>query len=235
MIPSSRPMLSRGKRLPLDTWNSSGSHENVFSNQFSTFDSSQNHHLEIHHCTTPREIGSVPQAIGTGTSLARDEERVKGTTPMPTFGGRPSTMSSLIPVDVPQNSMVGQQRQQVSELQFDKFPAPSTFFCWKTRFQIQVIAFSDFPSEPMLWIKEVEMVDSVDEKSSRSINCRQEFPEFRNAGREDCFCFQKDHSTFKLQEEGQSRRPESPKRGSFSTRKTDRFHDPRLLSSDWRS
>ena len=30
MIPSSRSMLSRDKRLPLDTWNQSGLHENVF-------------------------------------------------------------------------------------------------------------------------------------------------------------------------------------------------------------
>ena len=37
---------------------------------------------------------------------------------------------------------------------------------------------SDFPSEAMLWIKEVEMVDSVDEyKSSRSI-AGKNFPTF---------------------------------------------------------
>ena len=39
MIPSSRSMLSRDKRLPLDTWNTSGFQENVFGNQFSPFDS----------------------------------------------------------------------------------------------------------------------------------------------------------------------------------------------------
>ena len=39
MIPSSRALLSRDKRLPLDTWNQSGVQENVFGNQFSTFDS----------------------------------------------------------------------------------------------------------------------------------------------------------------------------------------------------
>ena len=39
MIPSSRSMLSRDKRLPRDTWNTSGLQENVFGNQFSTFDS----------------------------------------------------------------------------------------------------------------------------------------------------------------------------------------------------
>ena len=54
-------MLSRDKRLPLDTWNTSGLHENVIGNQFSTFDLLQNH-----HCATPRETGSVPQAKRVG-------------------------------------------------------------------------------------------------------------------------------------------------------------------------
>ena len=39
MIPSSRSLLTRDKRLPLDTWDQSGVQENVFGNQFSTFDS----------------------------------------------------------------------------------------------------------------------------------------------------------------------------------------------------
>ena len=39
MIPSSRSLLSRDKRLPLDTRNTSVLQENVFGNQFSTFDS----------------------------------------------------------------------------------------------------------------------------------------------------------------------------------------------------
>ena len=34
MIPSSRSLLSRDKRLPLDTWNQSVLQENVFRNQF---------------------------------------------------------------------------------------------------------------------------------------------------------------------------------------------------------
>ena len=36
---------------------------------------------------------------------------------------------------ISQNSMVGQQRQQISELQFDKFPDPESFLVWKTRFE----------------------------------------------------------------------------------------------------
>ena len=35
MIPSSRALLRRDKRLPLDTWNQSGLEENVFGDQFS--------------------------------------------------------------------------------------------------------------------------------------------------------------------------------------------------------
>ena len=90
---------------------------------------------------------------------------------MPTFAGRPSTVSSSILVEILQNSMVGQQRQQISELQFDKFPNPRCSLVWKIRFRNQVSTCSDFPSEAMLWIKEVEMVDSSEElKSSRSVS-----------------------------------------------------------------
>ena len=87
-------------------------------------------------------------------------------------------MSPFVPVDIPQSSMVGQQRQQISELQFDTFPTPSTFLCWKIRFRNQVTICSDFPSEAMLWVKEVEMVDSMDElKSLRSV-AGKKFPNF---------------------------------------------------------
>ena len=63
-----------------------------------------------------------------------------------------------------------QQRLQISELHFDKFPSPTTFACWKTRLKTEVCTCSQFPTEAMLWIKEVEMVDSVDDlKSSSSV------------------------------------------------------------------
>ena len=110
-------MLSRDERLTLGTWNTIGPQENVVGDQCSTFDSLRNHRQGIHHSTTPSATGSV-----TGRLVARDEDRNEGTVPVPTFAGRPSTMSSLFPVDIPQNSVVGQQRQQISELQFDKIP-----------------------------------------------------------------------------------------------------------------
>ena len=55
MIPSSRSMLSRDKRLPLDSWNTSGLQENVFGGQFSTFDSPRDHPQGIHYSTTPSQ------------------------------------------------------------------------------------------------------------------------------------------------------------------------------------
>ena len=71
-------------------------------------------------------------------------------------------MNSFALVDIPQNSVVGQQRQQISELQFDEFPAPSFFLCGMTRFRSQVTTCSDFHSEAMFWVKEVDMVDSME-------------------------------------------------------------------------
>ena len=63
-----------------------------------------------------------------------------------------------------------QQRLQISDLHFDKFPYPATFACWKIRFKTEVCTCSQFLTEAILWIKEVEMVEAVDDlKSSRSI------------------------------------------------------------------
>ena len=181
VIPSSFSMLSRAKRLPFDTWNAPGLQENVFGNQCSTFglprNPSQGIHCDVAH-ETRRETESVPRTIGTGTSVARDDEQNKGTIPMPMFARRPSTMSSSIPLEIPQNPTFGQQRQKISELQFDKFPAPHSFLCWKIRFKNQATTFSDIPSDTTLWINEVEMGDSLDEfKSSRSV-AGKNFPNF---------------------------------------------------------
>ena len=115
MIPCSLSILSRDKRLPLDTWNAPGLQENVFGNQFTTCGLPGNPSFSRnHHGETRRETESVPRAIGTATSLARGDDQNKGTIPMPMFARRPSIMSSSILVEIPQNAMVGQQRQHIS-------------------------------------------------------------------------------------------------------------------------
>ena len=122
---------------------------------------------------------AVPVLVSTGRLVARGEERTGSTTTMPMSERRPSTMNSFLPAEIPLNSMAGQQRPQISELQFGTFPTLSTFSCWKIRFKTQASSCSDFHSEAMLWVKEVEMVDSLDDlKSSRAIEGK-DFPNFR--------------------------------------------------------
>ena len=72
--------------------------------------------------------------------------------------------------------MVELTRKQVSEMHFEKFPNPSTFQRWKPSFKTEVCSCSSFPTDAMLWIKEVEMVGSVaDLETSQSIGGRR-FP-----------------------------------------------------------
>ena len=86
-------------------------------------------------------------------------------------------MSPPPTVGITQNSLA-EPCLQISEPQFDKFPNPSTFSCWQIRFRTQECQCSDFPLMAMLWIKEVEMVDSVEDlKPSLSIK-DEDFPEF---------------------------------------------------------
>ena len=88
----------------------------------------------------------------------------------------PSAKGSVVPSEggFSKNYGAEQQRLQISDLHFDKFHTPATFACWKIRFKTEVCTCSQFPTEAMHWIKEVEMVDSVDDlKSSSSIRGTQ--------------------------------------------------------------
>ena len=57
--------------------------------------------------------------------------------------------------DCSKNYGADQQRLQISDLHFDKFPTPATFACWKIRFKTEVCTCSQFRAEAMLWIKEL--------------------------------------------------------------------------------
>ena len=111
--------------------------------------------------------------------MAREDVRIGSTIPMPIFARRPPTMSSFVPVDIPQRSVVlGSKDSRYRNFNLINSLLRHHFLCWKTRIRIQVTTCSDFPSEAMLWIKEVEMVDSMDEtKSSRSV-AGKNFPNF---------------------------------------------------------
>ena len=77
----------------------------------------------------------------------------------------PSVKNSVIfsGGDSSKNYGADQQRLQISDFHFDKFLTPATFACWKIRFKTEECTCSQFPTEAMQWIKEVEIVESVDD------------------------------------------------------------------------
>ena len=113
------------------------------------------------------------------TSTAEKSERPEQNRDLRCQSG-PSAKDSVIfsGGDYSKNYGADQQRLQISDLHFDKFPTPATFACWKIRFKTGVCACSQFPTEAMQWIKEVELVDSVDELRSSSSTRGISMPNF---------------------------------------------------------
>ena len=85
--------------------------------------------------------------------------------PTPRFAWKFSTWNPLSHAEgaYPHNCMLEQPRNQVSEMHVDKFRNPSTFQFRKTSFKTEVCSCSNFTTDAMLWITDVEMVDSVDD------------------------------------------------------------------------
>ena len=105
--------------------------ENVFGNEVSTSDSPRDFPQRIQSDDVQRNREAVPEA-GRMKTIHTSEDRLnQGTIPTPTFATKPWTTSSRMRVELPQSHIVGQQRQQISELQFDKFPNPQSFLVWK--------------------------------------------------------------------------------------------------------
>ena len=88
--------------------------------------------------------------------------------------------------DSSKNYGADQQRLQISDLHLWQVPCTSNFACWKMRFKTKVCTCSQFPTEAMQWIKEVKLVDSVDELRSSSSVRGISMPKF-GVLCEDCF------------------------------------------------
>ena len=201
-------------------------------------DSSTTPHQGMLHSLNQSATGENPVRESAGKLVARSEDRNQETIPTPRFARRPSTMNSFFPAEggYPQNYMADQTKLQISELHFDTYPTPSTFSCLKIRFKTQVSSCSGFPSEAMLWIKEVEMVDSVDDlESSRSIQGHIHFPNFEMLDARIASALNKIIQNSFFKKKGQSGGTEGSERRLVLSRKTDRLHDLRLLPGCWRS
>ena len=150
------------KEGPPRIWDTHGISGNVFANPDAS--SSAPYPQELHQWNS-----SIEEPLHSST--VEKSERQKQDQDLRCQSG-PSAKDSVIfsGGDSSKNYGADQQRLQTSDLLFDKFPTPATLACWKIRFKTEVFACSQFLTEAMQWIKEVELVDSVDElKSSSSI------------------------------------------------------------------
>ena len=81
----------------------------------------------------------------------------------------------------------------------------------------------------------MEVVDSLDElKSSRSV-CGKDFPNFEMLDAKIASTLNKTIQNSHFKKKNSLEEQKAKKEESVSTRKTDRLHDQRLFSSDWRS
>ena len=161
MLSRSIGMPSR-KDGPPSIWDTHGIPGNVFANPVAS--STANYPQELNpwssHMSEP--IHSSPAVKNDNQTPVEDQRCQSGQ----------SAKNSFIPCegDSSKNYGADQQRQQISDLHFDKFPTPATFACRKIRFKTEVCTCSQFPAEALLWITEVELVDSVNDlKSSCSV------------------------------------------------------------------
>ena len=97
----------------------------------------------------------------------------------------------------------------------------------------QATTCSDFPSEAMLWIKEVKMVDSLEElKSSRSVSGNI-FLNFEMLDAKIASALKQIIQNSQFKKKVSLEEQKAQKENRFFTRETDRLHDLRLLSRDW--
>ena len=158
------------KEGPPSIWDTHGISGNVFANPDASSSAPYPQELNQWNSSTEEPLH---------TSTAERSERPEQNQDLRCQSG-PSAKNSVIfsGGDSSKNYGADQQRLQISDLHFDKFPTPATFACWKIRFKTEVCTCSKFPTEAMQWIKEVELVDSVDELRSSSSTRGISMPNF---------------------------------------------------------
>ena len=86
------------------------------------------------------------------------------------FAGNVPTWSPFVEEAYPPNYMVGQPKNHISEMHFEKFCTPSSLSGLRTSFETEVCSGFYCTSDTMRWIKDVEMATFADNaKTSQSI------------------------------------------------------------------
>ena len=130
------PFVSpRRKEGPPDIWDTSGISGNVFANPYAS--SSAPYPQELN----PPWKKTIEEPLYMST--AEKSDRPERNQDLRCQSG-PSAKDSVIfsGGDFSKNYGADQQRLQISDLQFDKFPTPATFACWKIRFKTEVCTCS---------------------------------------------------------------------------------------------
>ena len=142
MLSRSLELPSRKNRPP-SIWDTHGISGNVFANP--TASSSGPDPQESNPWSSNVSEHTSPHVMSESQTPVQDQRCQSG----------PSARNSVIPSEggFSKNYGADQQRLQISDPHFVKFTTPATFACWKIRFK----------TEAMLWIKEVELVDSVND------------------------------------------------------------------------
>ena len=143
--------VPRRKEGPPSIWDTHGKSGNVFANPPAS--SSAPYPQELNPWNS-----SIEEPLHTST--VEKSERPEQNQYLRCQSG-PSAQDSVIfsGGDTTKNYGADQQRLQISDFHFDKFPTPATFACWKIRFKTEVCTCSQFLTEAMQWIKEVELVE----------------------------------------------------------------------------
>ena len=158
-FPDPGGMLSRSLRMPNrnngppSIWDTHGISGNVFANP--TASSSAPYPQESNPWISNVSDQTSPHVMSESQTPVQDQRCQSG----------PSARNSVFASErgFSKNYGSDQQRLQISDPHFDKFSPSATFACWKIRFKTEVRTCSQFPSEAVFWIKEVELVDSVDD------------------------------------------------------------------------
>ena len=222
MLSRSLGMPSRNEGPP-SIWDPHGISGNVFANP--TVSSSAPYPQELNPWLSNVSEHASPHAMSESQTPAQDQRRQSG----------PSARNSVIFSigDSSKNYGADQQRLLISDPHFDKFTTPATFACWKIRSKTEVCTCSQFPSEAMLWIKEVEMVESVDDlKSSCSVRGIR-MPDFEVLDAKIASALNRIIHNTGFKNKVNLEEQKSPKRGPPSPRKTDRLPNLRVLPGHW--
>ena len=162
---------------------------------------------------------------------------VKSQTPVQDqrYQSGPSVKNSVIPGEgeCSKNYGADQQRLQISDLHFDKFSTPATLACWKIRFKTVVCTCSQFPTEAMQWIKEVELVDSVDDLKSSCSARGIRMPDFEVLDAKIASALNRIIHNTQFKRRISLEEQKNPKRGPFLSWKTDCLPDLRVLPGHW--